>query len=267
MATDTAAAAVDALLKWKSKQTDSHTSQLLPQDDFIYLILTLKKIPQKGVRTNPNKIPLPHPIISPELCLIIYDRPKSNLSSESAKKKIKSDGISVTKVIRFSKLKTDYKAFESKRKLCDSYDMFFADKRIIPMLPKLLGKQFFKKNKLPLGVDLSHKNWKEQIERGCSCGLLFVRTGTCCVIRVAKVSMERDEIVENVRAAVDGVVRFVPKKLGGVRSLHLKVSDSVALPLYQSLPDVKLKIEGEANTNKGSSDILVDLSSCTIAHS
>ncbi|KAI3687732.1 hypothetical protein L1987_81434 [Smallanthus sonchifolius] len=135
------------------------------------------------------------------------------------------------------------------------------------MLPKLLGKQFFKKNKLPLGVDLSHKNWKEQIERGCSCGLLFVRTGTCCVIRVAKVSMERDEIVENVRAAVDGVVRFVPKKLGGVRSLHLKVSNSVALPLYQSLPDVKLKIEGEANTNKGSSDILVDLSSCTIAHS
>ncbi|KAI3761849.1 hypothetical protein L1987_52271 [Smallanthus sonchifolius] len=248
-ATTAATAAVDALLKWKTKQTDSNTLQLLPQDDFIYLILTLKKIPQKGsgVRTNPNKIPLPHPIVSPdssELCLIIDDRPNSNLSSESAKKKIKSDGISVTKVIKLSKLRTDYKPFESKRKLCDSYDMFFADKRIIPLLPKLLGKQFFKKKKLPLGVDLSHKNWKEQIERGCSSGLLFVRTGTCCVIRVAKISMERDEIVENVRAAIDGVVGFVPKKLAGVRSLHLKFSDSVALPLFQSLPDIKLKIEG-----------------------
>ncbi|KAK1441277.1 hypothetical protein QVD17_07123 [Tagetes erecta] len=247
----TATSAVDALLKWKNKQSDSHNPQLLPQDDFIYLILTLKKIPQKGgvngARTNPNKIPLPNPIVSTtgsELCLIIDDRPNSKLTSEIAKKKIKSDDISVTKVLKLSKLRTDYKPFEAKRKLCDSYDMFFADKRVIHFLPKLLGKQFFRKKKLPLPVDLTHKNWKEQIERGCGSGLLFFSTGTCSVIRVAKVSMERDEIVENVRAAIDGVVEFVPKKLSGVRSLHLKFSDSVALPLYQTVPDIKLKIEG-----------------------
>lgn len=122
--------------------------------------------------------------------------------------------------------------------------MFFADKRVIPLLPKLLGKQFFKKKKLPLPVDLGHKNWKEQIERGCSSGLLFFRTGTCSVIRVAKASMERDEIIENVGSAINGVIEFVPKKLSGVRSLHLKFSESVALPLYQSLPDMKLRIEG-----------------------
>ncbi|KAI3750625.1 hypothetical protein L2E82_21320 [Cichorium intybus] len=252
ISTSTATQAVDALIKWKNTQSDSHNPQLLPQDDFIYLILTLKKIPQKGgingVRTNPNKIPLPHPLISAtsfsELCLIIDDRPKSNLTSQIAKKKIKEDGISVTKVIKLSKLKTDYKPFEAKRKLCDSYEMFFADKRVIPLLPKLLGKQFFKKKKLPLPVDLSHKNWKEQIERACSAALLFFSTGTCCVVRVAKASMERDEIVENVSAAIDGILEFVPKKLSGVRSLHLKFSESVALPLYQSLPDIKLRIEG-----------------------
>ncbi|KAJ9545810.1 hypothetical protein OSB04_025517 [Centaurea solstitialis] len=244
--------AVDALLKWKSTQSTSQNPQLLPEDDFIYLILTLKKIPQKGAingpRTNPNKIPLPHPLISqssfPEICLIIDDRPNSNLTSKIAKKKIKSEGIPVTKVIKISKLKTDYKPFESKRKLCDSYEMFFADRRVIPLLPKLLGKQFFKKKKIPLAVDLGHKNWKEQIERGCSSALLFFGTGTCSVVRVAKVSMERDEIVENVGCAIDGVVGFVPKRFGGVRSLHLKFSESVALPLYQSLPDIKLRIEG-----------------------
>ncbi|KAJ0474225.1 putative ribosomal protein L1 [Helianthus annuus] len=198
-----ATTAVDALLKWKTKQSDSQNPQLLPQDDFIYLNLTLKKIPQKGSingpRANPNKIPLPHPIVSTnfsEICLIIDDRPTSKLTSAIAKKKIKEEGISVTKVLKLSKLRTDYKPFEAKRKLCDSYDMFFADKRVVTLLPKLLGKWFFKKKKLPLGVDLSHKNWKEQIERGC------------------------------------------------VRSLHLKLADSVALPVYQSLPDVKLRIEG-----------------------
>ncbi|KAL4557690.1 hypothetical protein LXL04_035877 [Taraxacum kok-saghyz] len=252
IAASTTTQAVDALIKWKNTQSDSSNPQLLPQDDFIYLILTLKKIPQKGgvagVRTNPNKIPLPHPLISAtsfsELCLIVDDRPKSKLTSQIAKKKIKDDGISVTKVIKLSKLKTDYKPFEAKRKLCDSYEMFFADKRVIPLLPKLLGKHFFKKKKLPLPVDLSHKNWKEQIERACSAALLFFRTGTCCVIRVAKVSMERDEIIENVSAAIDGVIDFIPKKLAGIRSLHLKLSESVALPLYQCLPEIKLRIEG-----------------------
>ncbi|KVI07231.1 Ribosomal protein L1 [Cynara cardunculus var. scolymus] len=253
----TATQAVDALIKWKSSQSNSQNPQLLPEDDFIYLILTLKKIPQKGgingARTNPHKVPLPHPLISPtsfpELCLIIDDRPNSKLTSEIAKKKIKADGISVTKVLKLSKLKTDYKPFEAKRKLCDSYEMFFADKRVIPLLPKLLGKQFFKKKKLPLPVDLGHKNWKEQIERGCSSGLLFFRTGTCSVIRVAKASMERDEIIENVGSAINGVLEFVPKKLSGVRSLHLKFSESVALPLYQSLPDIKLRIEGVKEKN------------------
>lgn len=251
----TATNAIDALLKWKNTQSNSGNPQLLPQDDFIYLILTLKKIPQKGgingARTNPNKIPLPHPLISPnffsEICLIIDDRPNSKLTSEIAKKKIKADGVSITKVIKLSKLKTNYKPHEAKRKLCDSYEMFFADKRVIPLLPKLLGKQFFRKKKLPLPIDLTHKNWKEQIERGCSSGLLFFSTGTCCVIRVAKVSMERDEIVENVNAAINGAIEFVPKKLVGVRSLHLKFSDSVALPLYQCLPDIKLRIEGKTN--------------------
>ncbi|KAI3697458.1 hypothetical protein L6452_30484 [Arctium lappa] len=208
--------------------------------------------PQKNPTNSnqPSQNPPPPPstlISSPELCLIIDDRPNSNLTSQIAKNKIKADAIPVTKVIKLSKLKTDYKPFESKRKLCDSYEMFSADKRVIPLLPKLLGKQFFKKKKLPLPVDLGHKNWKEQIERGCCSGLLFFRTGTCSVVRVAKGCMKRDEIVENVGAAIDGVIGFVPKKLCGVRSLHLKFSESVALPLYQYLPDIKLRIEKEKN--------------------
>ncbi|KAI3753785.1 hypothetical protein L2E82_25849 [Cichorium intybus] len=52
----------------------------------------------------------------------------------------------------------------------------------------------------------------------------------------AKASTEIDEIVENITAAIDGILEFVPKKLSGVRSLYLKFSESVALPLYQFLP-------------------------------
>lgn len=130
--------------------------------------------------------------------------------------------------------------------------MFFADRRVVPLLPKLLGKQFFKKKrKVPLPVDLLHSNWKEQIERACSSALLCLSTGTCSVVRVGKVSMESSEIVENVIAAIDGVVEVVPKRWAGVRSFHLKFSESLALPIYEALPDMSLKIEGVKKTEEG----------------
>ncbi|KAM7463241.1 hypothetical protein LguiA_031362 [Lonicera macranthoides] len=255
--------AVKALLKWKKLQQSNNT-QLFPEqeqdEDFIFLLLTLKKIPPKSL-SNPLKIPLPHSLQSSlsELCLIIDDRQKSNskskITSDAAQKKIKSEDIPITKVLKLSKLKSDYKSFEAKRKLYDSYHMFFADRRVVPLLPKLLGKQFFKKKrKVPLPLDLLHINWKEQIERACSSALLCLSTGTCSVVRVGKVSMESSEIVENVIAAIDGVVEVVPKKWAGVRSFHLKFSESLALPIYQALPDMSLKIEGVKKTEGGTKE-------------
>ncbi|KAJ6747938.1 RIBOSOMAL L1 DOMAIN-CONTAINING PROTEIN 1 [Salix purpurea] len=244
--------AVNALLKWRSSKLNTQKPQLLEHDEFVYLILTLKKIPPKGVsRINAHKIPLPYPLTNPlteapELCLIIDDRPKSGLNKDAAKKKIQNDNIPISKIIKISKLKTDYRPFEAKRKLCDSYDMFFADKRVVPLLPKMLGKQFFKKKKIPMTVDLKHSNWKEQIDKACGSALLFLRTGTCSVMKVGRVSMSREEISKNVMAAINGIAEIVPRKWGGIRSFHLKLLDSLALPVYQAVPDLKLKIDGGA---------------------
>ncbi|KAK6238273.1 hypothetical protein QUC31_003742 [Theobroma cacao] len=248
---ETVEKAVNALLKWRDSQSHSQKPQLLEQDELLYLIVSLKKIPQKP-RVNPHKVPLPHPLIDPstdpaELCLVIDDRSKSGLTKDAASKKIKSENIPISKVIKLSKLKTDYRAFEAKRKLCDSYDMFFADKRILPLLPRLLGKQFFKKKKIPVPVDLKHNNWKEQIHKGYASALLFLSTGTCSVVKVGKLSMDKKEIVDNVTAAIHGIAEIVPSKWGNIRSFHLKLLDSLALPLYQAVPDLRLKILAEAD--------------------
>ncbi|CAN4112550.1 unnamed protein product [Withania somnifera] len=256
--------AVNALLKWKDSKSKTQKPQLIPQDDFVYLNLTLKKIPPKP-RTNAFRIPLPHPLhdASSELCLVIDDRTDSKPTSDAAKKIVKAQNIPISKVIKLSKLKTNYKPFEAKRKLCDSYDLFLVDRRIVHLLPKLLGKQFYKKKKLPLPLDLTHKNWKEQVERACGSGLFYMRTGTCCMMRVGKGSLDSEQIVDNVVEAIKGVVQVVPKKWGGVRSLHLRLSDSLALPLYQALPEIKLKIQGlkdkEAENRDEVSDGLVEV--------
>ncbi|KAI4308080.1 hypothetical protein L6164_031192 [Bauhinia variegata] len=251
--------AVNSLLKWRTSKSQKEKPKLFEQDDeFFYLILTLKKIPQEG-RVNPHKIELPHSLLSEfsELCLIIDDRPKSNLTKDDAQKKIKSENIPVSKVLKLSKLRSDYRPFEAKRKLCDSYNMFLADKRVVPLLPGVLGNYFFKKRKIPVPLDLKHKNWKEQIERTCSSALLYLRTGACCVVKVAKVGMEKNQIIENVIAAINGTADVVPKKWRNVRSFHLKLLESLALPIYQAVPDAKLKIdgikdeEGEAKVEEG----------------
>ncbi|KAL8061257.1 hypothetical protein ABFX02_02G075700 [Erythranthe guttata] len=246
-------AAVTALLKHKAAAAaTSDKLQLLPQDDYIYLNLTLKKIPTNP-STKPFKIPLTHPTLDPnsQVCLIIDDRPQTPTPpSDQIKKLIKSQCIPISKVVKLSKLKTNYKPFEAKRKLCDSFDMFLVDKRIVHFLPKLIGKEFFKKKKLPLGVDLGKKNLKAQVENALGSALLYLRSGTCSVTKVGRVDMEKDAIVENVLDAINGAVDRVSKKWDGVRSLHLKFSDSVALPVYQAMPDVKLKIEGLKESEK-----------------
>ncbi|KAM5569118.1 hypothetical protein ABKV19_016568 [Rosa sericea] len=242
--------AVNALLKWRNSQTDD---LLDSSDEFTYLVLTLKKIPPKG-RVNAFKIPLPNPLLSEftEFCLIYDDRPKSKLTKDQIDKRIKTHNLPITKTLKLSKLKSDYKSFEAKRKLMESYDAFLADKQIVPLLPRLLGKQFFKKKRMiPVPVDLQQKNWKEQVDRIVESAMLFLSTGTCSVVRVARTSMSAEQIVENVVAAVDGIVEIVPRKWSGVRSFHLKLLESLALPVYHAVPDeTLLKIEGVKGSEK-----------------
>jgi ribosome biogenesis protein UTP30 len=38
-----------------------------------------------------------------------------------------------------SKLRTKYESHEAKRQLCNSFDLFLADERVLSTLPKLLG--------------------------------------------------------------------------------------------------------------------------------
>lgn len=251
--------AVNSLLKWRASQSQTQKPQLLEQDELMYLIVSLKKIPQKP-RINAHKVPLPHPLIDPltdpaELCMVIDDRPKSGLTKDAASKKIKSENIPISKVVKLSKLKTDYRPFEAKRKLCDSYDMFFADNRIVPLLPRLLGKQFFKKKKIPVPVNLKNNNWKEQIEKACASAMLFLSSGTCSVVKVGKLSMGKNEVVENVIAAINGIAETVPSKWGNVRAFHLKLIDSLALPIYQTVPDLRLKIEAGADQPSSKDDV------------
>ncbi|KAG1330514.1 putative ribosomal L1 domain-containing protein 1-like [Cocos nucifera] len=244
---DTARRAIDALLKWisaRAKQQNRKAQLLDPDDDFLYLVLTLKKVPHKG-RTTAYRIPLPHPIFSSaSVCLLVDDRPKSPLLPAAARDHVRSLSLPVADVLSLSDLRSSYRPFEARRALADSHDLFLADRRIVPLLPSLLGKHFFKKKKNPVPLDLSRRLWPEQLRKVCLSTLLYFRSGTCSVVRVGRASQDQDEIVDNVMAGIEGVIGYVPKKWARVRSLHVKATESLALPIYQAVPEMGLRIKG-----------------------
>lgn len=149
---------------------------------------------------------------------------------------VKQLGIkSVTKVIGVSKLRTEFKAFEARRQLCGAYDIFLADERVLPMLPKLLGKSFFEKKKIPLPVDLT-KTKPEAIKKELTAAIegtaLFLGAGPCTSVKIGVTSQSLKDLQANAQTVIEQVVKKIPGGWKNIRSIHAKTATSVSLPVY-----------------------------------
>ena len=60
--------------------------------------------------------------------------------------------------------------------------------------------------------------------------------------RAARTSMTPGQCVDNVLTVVSKLVEHIPKKWSNVQALHLKTSDSAALPIYQRAPAMQIQI-------------------------
>jgi ribosomal protein L1 len=172
-----------------------------------------------------------HASDSLEVCLFVKD------PQREVKDKIKQLGIScISKVIGISKLRQKYAQYEAKRQLCSSFDVFLADNRIIAKLPHLIGKVFFVKKKTPLVVDLRRGAWEKIFRKALRSTPFFLTEGTCARLLVGNSGMSRDAIIENILSACQNVAKILPKEWHLIQSLHIKTHDSIALPIYNSLP-------------------------------
>lgn len=149
----------------------------------------------------------------------------------------------VKKIIGLSKLRTKYESHEAKRELCKLYDIFLADERILPSLPKLIGKSFFNKKKQPIPIKITGKNFPEQVKKALSCTYLFKNSGTCINIKVGLSSFSQAQLAENIHSVLVQMVQHVPKKWGNIRSVFLKTPESVALPIWQTVPEGLQRID------------------------
>ncbi|NXQ49303.1 RL1D1 protein, partial [Catharus fuscescens] len=226
--------AVDALVAFTRSKAKGD-ALLLNESESIHLLVTVWKVPQVS---KVIRIPLPHGIRpeTTEICLFTKDEP--NLSAEQTenlyKKLLLRNGIrSISRIISYKTLKKEYKMFEAKRRLLNSFDLFLADDRIRRLLPSHLGKHFYERKKAPLSVNLKAKDLAKELEKHIQGTTLPVNNKGCCyTTRIGHTGMKVDEIIENIIAAANVIDNKLPKKWKNVKIVHLKTLKSVALPIF-----------------------------------
>nr|XP_006136343.1 ribosomal L1 domain-containing protein 1 [Pelodiscus sinensis] len=228
--------AVQALLAY-TKTKNKADELLLNENENVYLMVTVWKIPP---HEQVIKIPLPYGIRpeTAEVCLFTKDEPE--LSAEQTenlyKKLLIQNGItSISQIISYKTLKSEYKPFEAKRRLLNRFDLFLADDRIRRLLPSHIGKHFYQSKKAPLSVNLKAKNLAKELNKHIQGTILPVTNRGCCyTARIGHTGMKANELLENIAVAVEVISNKLPKNWKNIKVLHLKTLKSVALPIFNS---------------------------------
>jgi ribosome biogenesis protein UTP30 len=93
------------------------------REDIVLLQLLLRRIPVTPT-TRPRLLSLPHPIITHSATSVCVISDKS-----------KSLHFPISKDILFSKLRSDYRTYESRHRLIGSHDLFIVYRAILPQPP------------------------------------------------------------------------------------------------------------------------------------
>ncbi|KAI0315590.1 ribosomal protein L1p/L10e family-domain-containing protein [Amylostereum chailletii] len=223
--------AVDALLAHARKhQAAREETELLPgKEQHVWLQVAVKQMHPEH-KLKPHNIPVKHPLVDPRttpVCLITKD------PQREYKDRLEADGIKfVNRVVGVTKLKGKFKPFEARRLLLQENGLFLADERIVPLLPALLGKIFFKAKKQPIPVNLTRKDLKGELERAISSTYMHQNQGTCTSVKIAALSHTPAQVLANLEAALPAVVKALKGEWDNVQSLSIKTNASAALPIW-----------------------------------
>lgn len=256
-----------ALLKHVHSKSDKKKKNLLasdvdaPENDTaIWLSLSTKKFIVDKRKLKPIRIPLAHSF-TPEdatVCLLVKD------PQRTYKDIVEAAGLSsrIIRVVGISKLKGKHKSYEARRALRNAHDIFMADDRVVSLLSGLLGKTFYRTQKIPVPIVVpttaeKAANLKKEVEKALGCTYLQLGAGTSASIRVGLAGQTAEQIAANIEIVANRVIdQYIPGKWKGMRSMHIKTANSVALPIWQTEavfePEVdKLAVEQEQTIADG----------------
>jgi len=247
--------AIENLKEFSQKKKETAKNLLEEEDDFIHVTITLSEVPLK-FSPKPVQIPLKHPIYGSEYsthaCVLVKD-PQRKFKDLVQDLEIPC----LAKVLGYEKLMKNFKEYKDRRQLTQEFDLFFCDKRIYPMLPKVTGSFFYKKKKFPYPVTISEDGAEIQktLEDALKCSYMMLGNGPHYSFKVARVSMKPMKSVANIIVAIYKAVPHIIKdaiKPGKIQSITVKTSTSPELPIYTHLSkkDALAYLQGPAKKEK-----------------
>ena len=262
--------AVSALLKHHSNES-SEKNNLLGNEESIQVQFTLSRVPEH-TSTRPIRIEIPHSLHKlnngqdndnnddnqdgaeeGEVCLFVKDESKEWV--KEMMDKFPSHLSCIQKIITLTSLRKKYAQYKDKRELLKKYNIFMADDRILPMLGKSLGKNFFQEKKQPIPVKLTRAEaFPFTIQKCLSSTFMHISAGTCISIKAGNTAMSMNKIMANAAAIVTGAVGHIPRKWANVSAIHIKTTTSVALPVYNKTREELEEIARLAKVERTVSD-------------
>lgn len=115
------------------------------------------------------------------------------------------------------------------------YDLYLADNRIYGILFKKLGKAFLHKRGPPFPVNLSKSHLKEELYSAIASTHYKSTKTTALSLRIGRLSMPSEHLMENTIAVAKFIKKHVPRGWSEVKVLYIKTTNSVALPIYNTL--------------------------------
>ncbi|XP_012232765.1 ribosomal L1 domain-containing protein CG13096 [Linepithema humile] len=217
---------------------------LLADDEVqpIFIQVTCMRVPKTPNRQM--RILLPYSIVAPkdEVALFVCDLQKGKKkdyepTTEHYRNLLDEHKCTrVNEIIPMNRVRTEYDQFELKRRLIASYDHFLVDGRIAGHICHLLGKQFFKKRKLPTSVRIDSKDLKREIDHALRKTSMHLHSnGDTHLIQIGNTSMSEKKILKNILAVCKNLSENYPGGWPNIRALRLKTAKSAALPFYISL--------------------------------
>ncbi|KAI9450220.1 ribosomal protein L1p/L10e family-domain-containing protein [Lactarius psammicola] len=223
--------AVTALMEYALKQQHKREENelLSGKEECIWLQISVKRVHAEA-KLKPRRIPVKYPLVDPRdsaVCLITKD------PQREYKDLLEQTGIKfINRVVGVEKLKGKFKPFEARRALLRENALFLADDRVIPLLPRLLGKIFFTAKKQPIPVSLNRKDLKGELERAISSTYMHQNRGTCTSVKFGTLSQSPAQVLANLEIALPAVIAAVRGGWDNVQSLSIKSSKSTSLPIW-----------------------------------
>jgi len=187
---------------------------------------------------------LPHSIVVPddEVALFVCDLQRGRRKDyeptvEHYKELLDKHGCTrINEIIPMNRLKTEFDQFELKKKLIGSYDYFLVDGRISGHISHLLGKEFFKKRKLPTSIRMESKDLKHEIDHALKKTNMCINShGDSHIIQVGNTDMSESKILQNILAVCKYLHKNYPGGWANIRALRLKGARTLSIPVYMTL--------------------------------